>query len=161
MNPEAGPVDPGDIMKTIVAAVDFSDVTDLVLEQSVALTRAFGAELHLVHALPPGPDYGLYGFSPAEFPVAPPDDRLRAASESRLVELADGLGLPGGSVKTAVLLSSPVDGILTFCGEKKAELLVLGAHGHGFISALLIGSVAQGIVRRAELPTLIIPGRRE
>lgn len=148
-------------MKTIVAAVDFSDVTDLVLEQSVALTRAFGAELHLVHALPPGPDYGLYGFSPAEFPVAPPDDRLRAASESRLAELANGLGLPGGSVKTAVLLSSPVDGILTFCRERNAELLVLGAHGHGFISALLIGSVAQGIVRRAELPTLIIPGRRE
>jgi nucleotide-binding universal stress UspA family protein len=53
-----------------------------------------------------------------------------------------------------------VDGILSFCQEKKANLLVLGAHGHGFISALLMGSVAQGIVRRAELPTLIIPGRK-
>ena len=148
-------------MKTIVAAVDFSDVTDTVLEQSVAMARAFGADLHLVHALPPGPDYGLYGFSPAEFPVAPPDDRLRAASESRLAELANGIDLPAGKVNTAVLLSSPVDGILGYCREKNADLLVLGAHGHGFISALLLGSVAQGIVRRAELPTLVIPGRRE
>jgi nucleotide-binding universal stress UspA family protein len=160
MDAEAGPIGPGILMKTIVAAVDFSDVTGPVLEQAVALARAFGAELHLVHALPPGPDYGLYGFSPAEFPVAPPDERLRTASESRLAELAGGLGLPAGSVKTAVLLSTPVDGILSFCQEKKADLLVLGAHGHGFISALLMGSVAQGIVRRAELPTLIIPGRK-
>ena len=161
MTPETGLVDPGKHMKTIVAAVDFSDVTDLVLEQAVALTRAFGADLHLVHALPPGPDYGLYGFSPAEFPVAPPDERLRAASESRLAELAAGLGLPGGTVRTAVLLLTPVDGILSYCQEKKADLLVLGAHGHGFISALLIGSVAQGVVRRAELPTLIVPGRKD
>ncbi|MFM7180923.1 MAG: universal stress protein [Verrucomicrobiales bacterium] len=148
-------------MQTIVAAVDFSDVTAPVLEQATALARAFGAELHLVHALPPGPDYGLYGFSPAEFPAVPPDERLRAASESRIAELAVGLGLPIGTVKTAVLFSTPVEGILFFCREKKADLLVLGAHGHGVISALLMGSVAQGIVRRAELPTLIIPGQRD
>ena len=157
---EAGRPGPKMPMKTIVAALDFSDVTALVLDQAAGLARAFGAELHLVHALAPGPDYGLYGFSPAEFPVAPPDERLRAASESRLAELATGLGLPDATVKTTVVLSPPVEGILAFCREKSAHLLVLGAHGHGFISALLMGSVAQGIVRRAELPTLIIPGGR-
>lgn len=148
-------------MKTVVAAIDFSDVTGPVLRQASELARAFGADLHLAHALAPGPDYGLYGFSTAEFPMALPDERLRIASESRLAELASDLGLPTGGVKTAVIVATPVNGILSYCQEKNADLLVIGAHGHGFISAMLMGSVAQGIVRRAELPTLIIPGQRE
>ena len=53
-------------MKTIVAAVDFSNATTGVLEAAVKITRAFGSSLHLLHVLEPEPSYTAYGFTPDE-----------------------------------------------------------------------------------------------
>ena len=145
-------------MKNIVVALDFSDVTGKVLEHAVAMANAFDARLHLIHTLDPGPNYALYGFSPAEFPINPLNDRLRAASDSRLHSLALCTSMPADRVVTATIHAQPVEGILRYAKDENADLIVLGAHGHGFIGSMLVGSVAQGVVRRAELPTLIIPG---
>lgn len=146
-------------MKNIVVALDFSDMTPVVLDHALRLAKVFDATLHLVHTMDPGPNYALYGFSPAEFPINPLNDQLRAATESRLDELAVSTGLPQSRVKTAAIQAMPVDGILGYAKEENADLVVLGAHGHGFLGAMLVGSVAQGVVRRAELPTLIVPCR--
>lgn len=146
------------LMKTIVVALDFSDVTEKVLGQAVQLARAFDATLHLVHTLDPGPNYAIYGFSPAEFPVNPMNERMRAASDSRLREFAASTALPKDKLVIATVLATPVAGILQYAKDQSADLLVVGAHGHGFFGAVLVGSVAQGITRRAELPTLIVPG---
>ena len=56
-------------MKTIVAAVDFSNATPGVLAAAVNQARAFGASLHLLHVLEPEPSYTAYGFTPDEFPA--------------------------------------------------------------------------------------------
>ena len=45
--------------------------------------------------------------------------------------------------------------------EKHADLVVLGSHGHGAIAALLLGSVAEGMLRKAVVPTLIVPVKKE
>ena len=144
-------------MKTIVAALDFSDVTEEVLNHAVCMATAFEADLHLVHTIDPGPNYAMYGFAPADFPHYSMNVRLRSASNSRLQELATGTGLPEGKVHTATLIAMAVSGILQYAEDVKADLLVAGAHGHGVLGAVLLGSVAQGLVRRAELPTLIVP----
>jgi nucleotide-binding universal stress UspA family protein len=41
------------------------------------------------------------------------------------------------------------------------DLVVLGSHGHGALAALLLGSVAEGMVRKASVPTLIVPAAQE
>jgi nucleotide-binding universal stress UspA family protein len=146
-------------MKTIIAALDYSDVTDRVVEVSVGLAKAFEATLHLVHMLDPGPNYAIYGFSPAEFPINPMNDRIRTASDSRLHDLATSTGLDKSRVVTASVVGTPVDGILQYAEDQRADLIVLGAHSRGFLGSMLVGSVAQGIIRRAELPTLIVPGK--
>jgi len=47
--------------------------------------------------------------------------------------------------------------VLDYVKEVGADLVVLGAHGHGAVAALLLGSVAEGLVRKAVVPTLVVP----
>ena len=141
-------------MKTIIAAVDFSDATPPVVEAASAHAKAFGATLHLVHVLEPEPAYTAYGFTPDEFPamhVFQQEARKRAGK--RLDEMATKLD----GVETKLLEGSPLSCITDYVKEVNADFVVLGSHGHGMVASLLLGSVAEGMVRKAVVPTLVVP----
>lgn len=141
-------------MKKIVAAVDFSDSTSGVVEMASAQAKAFGAELHLVHVLEPEPAYTAYGFTPDEFPAMHVfQEEARKRATKRLDELVTTS--PGVVPKLAE--GSPLAAIQDYVKETGAELLVLGSHGHGMVASLLLGSVAEGMVRKAVVPTLVVP----
>lgn len=143
-------------MKNIVAAVDFSDVSKPVIDNAVKLASALGEGLHLVHVVEAEPTYAAYGFSPDDFPAM---HELQVESASRadikLSKLAAESGIEG--VQTKVIQGQPLHALLTYAKEVDAEMLVLGSHGHGFMSSLILGSVAEGCVRKAQLPSLIVP----
>ena len=146
-------------MKTIVAAVDFSNATTGVLEAAVKITRAFGSSLHLLHVLEPEPSYTAYGFTPDEFPAIhlfQEEARKRATARLQevLAKVADDV--PGATVHLAE--GSPLHALLDYTHKVSADLVILGSHGHGAVAALLLGSVAEGMVRKAVVPTLVIPG---
>ena len=145
-------------MKTIVAAVDFSDSTPGVLETASGLAKAYGAKLHLLHVLEPEPTYTAYGFTPDEFPAIHTfQEEARKRAKQKLDEAAAQLP-EGVSVVTEELgEGSPLQALLEFIDEKDADLVVLGSHGHGVVASLLIGSVAEGMVRKAVIPTLVVP----
>jgi nucleotide-binding universal stress UspA family protein len=145
-------------MKTIVAAVDFSNATAGVLEAAVKITRAFDSSLHLLHVLEPEPSYTAYGFTPDEFPAIHLfQEEARKRATARLQEvLAKVAGdVPGASMHLAE--GSPLHALVDCTAEVGADLVVLGSHGHGAVAALLLGSVAEGMVRKAVVPTLVIP----
>ncbi|QQL45666.1 universal stress protein [Sulfuriroseicoccus oceanibius] len=144
-------------MKNIVAAVDFSDVTPQVLAVAREQAEAFGANLHLVHAVDPGPSYEIYGFSPSEMPVNPWLDKALENAKDRLEKVAKDVGLPEGRVRVHYIASMPTDGIMRVAKDVTADLIVVGSHGHNLLGSILLGSCAQGIVRRAEYPALIVP----
>ena len=140
-------------MKTIVAAVDFSDSTPGVVSAASKQAAAFGAGLHLVHVLEPEPSYTAYGFTPDEFPamhVFQQEARKRAQTK------LDGLAAEWGAEAT-LLEGSALYALTDFVKQSEADLVVLGCHGHGVVAALLLGSVAEGMVRKALVPTMIIP----
>lgn len=142
------------MMKKIVAAVDFSDSTPGVVEMALAQSKAFGVELHLVHVVEPEPAYTAYGFTPDEFPamhVFQKEARKRATK--RLEDLASA----SPEIKTHLAEGSPLASVLDYVKEIDAGLVVLGSHGHGMVASLLLGSVAEGMVRKALVPTLVVP----
>ena len=145
-------------MKTIVAAVDFSDSTQGVVDAARAQASAFGATLHLVHVLEPEPAYTAYGFTPDEFPamhVFQQEARKRATK--RLEEVT--AEIPGATSK--LIEGSPLHGVLDYVKESGADLVILGSHGHGMVASLLLGSVAEGMVRKAVVPTMVVPAPAE
>jgi nucleotide-binding universal stress UspA family protein len=141
-------------MKTIVAAVDFSDATELVVEGALAQARAFGAQLHLVHVLEPEPAYTAYGFTPDEFPAMHAfHEEAKKRAHQRLSEIA----VDAPEVTRHLAHGSPKHALTDYIKEVGADLVILGSHGHGMMASLLLGSVAEGMVRKAVVPTMVIP----
>ncbi len=138
-------------MKTILAAVDFSDSTPGVMKMARAQAEAFGASLHVVHVLEPEPAYTAYGFTPDEFPAMHVfQEEARKRASARLDELV-------GNDTAKLIEGTPLHGILDYAKDVGAELVILGAHGHGKVASLLLGSVAEGMVRKALLPVMVVP----
>jgi len=149
-------------MKTIVVAVDFSNATPGVLDMACSIAKAFAARLCLFHVVEPEPSYTAYGFTPDEFPALhayqeEAKRRAYAKLEEHLAQLK--AELPDATCQIAE--GSPLHALLDFTKEIGADLVVLGSHGHGAIASLLLGSVAEGMVRKATVPTLIVPAGPE
>jgi nucleotide-binding universal stress UspA family protein len=142
----------------ILAAVDFSEVTREVVAALGRIGAAMPAKVILVHVAPPEPDFVGYG-------AGPDSVRAQVAAEHRerhqqLQRLAGELR-EGGVETTALLLQgATVETLIEEAGSVGAGLIVLGSHGHGAVYDLLVGSVAEGVVRRSKVPVLLIPPRR-
>ena len=149
-------------MKTIIVAVDFSNATPGVLAMATNVAKAVGAELRLFHAVEPEPSYTAYGFTPEEFPAMQvyQEEALRRA-RLKLEALTEQVKLDLPNASSQLVEGSPLHALMDFVKESRAELVVLGTHGHGVIASLLLGSVAEGMVRKASVPTLIVPAARE
>jgi len=149
-------------MKTIVVAVDFSNATPGVLEMASGLARAFGAQLRLFHVVEPEPSYTAYGFTPDEFPAlhAYQEEAKRRAA-AKLEELLAKVSPDLPQATTQIAEGSPLHALLDYVKESSADFVVLGSHGHGVIASLLLGSMAEGMVRKATVPTLIVPAKPE
>ena len=144
-------------MKTIVVALDFSDASGPVLEFAAKMAGVFGATLHLVHVVEPEPTYSAYGFTPEEFPAIHVFQKeARSRAKSALDEKRKALD-GDLKVETHLLEGNPMHALLEFGMEEGADLVVLGSHGHGVVASMLLGSVAEGLVRKAEIPVLVVP----
>ena len=143
-------------MKTIIAALDFSDASEPVIAATTKLAKALNEGIHLVHVVEAEPTYAAYGFSPDEFPAM---HQVQTESlnrgEEKLQKIAQEIDVP--NVQTRVLQGQPLHALLMYAEEINADMLVLGSHGHGFLGSLLLGSVAEGCVRKAKIPALIVP----
>jgi nucleotide-binding universal stress UspA family protein len=144
-------------MRGIVVAIDFSPVCDRLVEEVARLAQSRGCYVWLVHVAPPDPDFVGYD-------VGPQDVRDRLAEElrdehRRLQAMADALRARGIEA-TALLVQGPtVRTILDEAEKLDADLIALGSHGRGLAMRALLGSVSEGVLRRAKVPVLIVPAR--
>jgi nucleotide-binding universal stress UspA family protein len=147
-------------MKKIIAAIDFSNATNGVILAATEMAKAFGAELHLLHVIEAEPTYTAYGFAPAEFPAMHTfhEETLKRAQKT-LDQTAAEISTHGITPITHLGDGSPLIALEAKVKEITADLVILGAHGHGVVASLILGSVAEGMVRKAIVPTLIIPAK--
>ncbi|MEN9535482.1 MAG: hypothetical protein RLZ22_1152 [Verrucomicrobiota bacterium] len=146
------------VMKTILVAVDFSDVTKQVVSTGTMLAKALGANLCLFHVVEPEPSYTAYGFTPDEFPALHAyHEEAKRRAVTKLGELLETVHKDVPNAVSQIAEGGALSALLDQVKEKHADLVVLGSHGHGAIAALLLGSVAEGMLRKAVVPTLIVP----
>ena len=149
-------------MKNIVVAVDFSNATPGVIKMAVSLAKSFGAGLELFHVIEPEPSYTAYGFTPDEFPAMNTfQEEAKRRAGIKLQELLDTVRVEVPAATSLLVQGSPLHALLDRVRESGADFVVAGSHGHGMIASLLLGSVAEGVVRKALVPTLIVPAARE
>jgi nucleotide-binding universal stress UspA family protein len=141
----------------IVYATDLSPVSAPAWDQARLLGKLFGAEVVLVHVVPPLPIPILA----AEVPIPPQvsEDLLRSARREAEDELDRLLAtVVGSGLKVRIRLEEgqPAARILEVAAEEAVDLLVVGTHGRTGLEAAFLGSVADRLVRQATCPVLTV-----
>jgi nucleotide-binding universal stress UspA family protein len=145
-------------MKKIAVAVDFSNATPGVIALASQIARSFSADLDLFHVVEPEPSYTAYGFTPDEFPAMHAfQEEARRRAGRKLDELLASVQVEVPGATSRLAEGSPLHSLLDHVRQTKPDLVVLGTHGHGLVASLLLGSVAEGMVRKSPVPTLIVP----
>lgn len=141
------------LTKRILAASDLSKGSDEALRQAHARAIATGAELAVCHALP-----NLLGVNTL-FPQRNAESALHVANlEGEIREaLAEQLAacLPGAKAEIFVERASAYAGIVQRAEAWSADLVVVGSHGRTGLPRMLLGSVAEQVVRHAHCPVLV------
>ena len=142
-------------MKNIVAAIDFSERTEAVLQLASLQAKAFDAHLWLLHAAAPEP--GFVGYD-----AGPQSVRDNVAKHIRerhreIQELADSVRDQGLEATALLVRGSTVKALLSEAERLEADLIVLGSHGHGLMHRVLLGSVSQEVLQKSRIPVLLIP----
>jgi hypothetical protein len=145
-------------MKTILAAVDFSQITQKVVEGASLFAEAMQAKLILLNVWEPIASYMPVGAAmdviTAPVPVEPPDLNL---VKERLEQLAAPLRNKGLTVETLVSTALPVEEILNQSKLLGASIIILGSHGHGALFQLFSGSVVTSVLHKSTIPVTVIP----
>lgn len=145
-------------VRNILSAVDFSPVTQPVLDASASLAKAFDAKIWVVHVAAPEPKF-------VGFDVGPDSVREQLAEELR-EEHRQVQGLAGGLrerglAATGLLIEGPtLETLLEEAGRLEADVIVLGSHGHGALYRAIVGSFSEEVLRRARCPVLVVPDLR-
>lgn len=141
----------------ILACVDFSDMTEPVIERAAELAAVGDRSFHLLHVAAPEPD--LVGYD--DDPVAnwSSDDRARElVDEQRILERhAESLGSRGFAVTPIIAMGPSAATIIAEAKRLGADVIVLGSHGHGGLYNLLMGSVAAELEKHSPVPLDIVP----
>ena len=142
-------------MKTILAPIDFSESSQLVITESVALARATGARVILLHVIQPLPgSAGEFGFAEATAKIA--GAALHKAVQ-RLTHLQRQLSDRGFTVETFHTVGVSGPAIVARAQEFHASYIVIGSHGHGAFYDLIVGSTTSRVLKEATCPVLVIP----
>jgi nucleotide-binding universal stress UspA family protein len=147
----------GKRMKNILVLIDFSEITGVVIEHAAGLARAFAGKIWLLHvavpcteAIPFNVDHGLARKELAkEF----------HSEHRRLQALAERLRADGVATTALLVQGNIVKTIVTEAQRLKADLIVLGLHGHGRLYQTLPDGTSRGLLRRASCPIYVLPPR--
>ena len=139
-------------LNSVMVAVDFSETSKNALAYGTNLARAFGARLHVLHVA------DVISTSAAQFYPEGPGDPEAKAIELGTRQLRAHLAAEGiiGAYTDVRVAPDPAIDIVDYAKEIHADLIVIGTHGRTGVSRLIMGSVAEHVVRTAPCPVLVV-----
>ena len=139
-----------DIITRILVPTDFSEMSDAALDYARVLARRFGASLHLLHVL--DDPFVTEGLAAEAYITEAPSIRTSMLDEarSRLAHRA------AGCTTTEAIFGRGAVTIVEYAQQCGSDLIVMGTHGRTGLAHLLLGSVAERVVRLAPCPVLTV-----
>ena len=142
-------------LKTVLVPTDFSDASESALRSGKAMARAFGASLHAVHVME---DLLAHAWAAEVYVASMPQlrDEIEKESRQRLGTLLTDEERTELRAETALLAGNPFLEIVRYAKAHNIDLIVMGTHGRGPIAHMLLGSVAEKVVRKSPCPVLTV-----
>jgi universal stress protein A len=142
------------MFKNILVPIDFSEYTEQILIYAKAVAVKFGSTLHLLHIVPNMDYFTPYESFMAVENMAAVQKNIEEEVEKDLEDLKKKIAdIP---VTTAIKTGVAFVEIIDYVKSEGIDLIVMGTHGRGALEHILIGGVAEKVVRKAPCPVLTI-----
>jgi universal stress protein A len=138
-------------IKKILVPTDFSPESEKSLDYAVMTAKKFGAKILLFHAIEPFP----YTTTDA-FMVVDNSEALKNIAETLIKNSTALLKKKGIQVKPSLSVGSPAREIVMKAETEKADMIIMGTHGRTGVEHVLLGSVAEKVIRLAKCPVLTV-----
>ena len=137
--------------KHVLIATDFSAVSERALASALPIVRRYGSMVSIVHVIPPEPRESItWAPLPREL------DRPRLEAEQEMARLAEESSIKDLNPHMLLEKGRVWDVVSSIIQRENTDLLVLGTHGRGGLKKLVLGSVAEEVLRLATCPVLTI-----
>lgn len=142
----------------IVVAVDFSETSEDAWAAACRLAARTASLVHLLH-VSPDPLRQAWTVDALGLDLPALANEWRQQARERLAAITPVAGVPEARITRVVLTGVPHTAITDYAANVEAGLIVVGTHGYGPIKHLLLGSVAERVVRQAPCPVMTVPHR--
>ena len=143
-------------MKTFLVPVDFSSITEKLIDSAMTFARAFNGKVELLHIVQApviaSSEYAL----PADV-IQEAVTVSQSASRKKLASYAELFQKAGIECAGQTLIGAPVPLIREAAAKSGADFILMGSHGHGKLYDFLVGSTASGVIKKARCGVIIIP----
>ena len=144
-------------MKLLVA-IDFSEITKLILEKAEEIALKTEAKIWLIHVAQPDPDFIGYD-------VGPDSERKFMATKFRdqhvkIQKMSNAMKEKGVDITPLLVQGPTIETIINKAKKLKVDMIVTGSHGHGTMFHILVGSISKGLLKKSPIPLLIIPAKK-
>ncbi len=145
-----------DEIKKILIATDGSEYTKSAIKKGLSLAKMLGAEVTGVYVVDIR-DFSGIDLEDMEYAYV---NMLRDNGDEILEELRDEADKMGVQIRTVKREGIPADEIVKAAEEDDADLIVIGSFGQSALEKLLLGSVAEKVIRHAPCPVLVVRNKR-
>jgi len=139
----------------ILYPTDFSDLSLVALKYAKSFTKQYDAALHCVHVVDEAYQYWLT-MGPDGVPLGPTDQQLIETTEQQMQQFISEHLAEHPKVIAKVLTGRPFVEIIRYARQQAIDLIVIATHGRTGITHVLVGSVAERVVRKAPCPVLTV-----
>jgi nucleotide-binding universal stress UspA family protein len=153
-------------MKKILIAIDYNPTAKIIADSGFELAKSMNAEVILLHvvadytyysSLDYSPVLGFDSFSNLGAIQTNTVLELQNAAKDYLEKIKSQLG--DSSIQTLIKEGDSGDAILEAADDSKADVIVMGTHGRRGLDKILMGSVAEKVMRHSKIPLFIIPSK--
>jgi nucleotide-binding universal stress UspA family protein len=159
----------GEKKKKVLIALDYNPTAQKVAEEGYAMAKSMGAEVTLLHVISDPTYYSSVQYSPImgfggfmATPLSPLDhNALQKASLDFLNRSKSHLD-GDGSINTLVSEGGDfAESIIKTAKDRHADIIVLGSHSRKWLEDIVLGSVAEKVLRESDIPLFIVPTKKK
>ncbi len=144
--------------KSILAATDFSEYSKTALDMCLGVYRCMKTKLYVLHTIEKLPHDYLHLLSSTAH--AGMKQKLEEDAIDKIKAMIPDEIMETGDIIPVVKFGKPFLEIIQVAKENSVDLLVIGTHGRAGVDRVILGSVAERIVRKASCPVMVIKGRK-
>jgi nucleotide-binding universal stress UspA family protein len=141
--------------RRILYPTDFSELSAYAFDHAFSLATALRAELHCLHVVDDSYQYWL-SFDAATVPAGPPTEELIAAAQRELDRFLLPRQVEGMEIQRHVRHGRAFVEIIRYARENGIDLIVIGTHGWSALRHVLMGSVAEKVIRKSPVPVMSV-----